>query len=99
MAKPDFYITGIHRDPEDGYIDYVLVQPSSELQLEMVVDSMFVAWLIDVHQIKFETAKIIKERLRRGQPVHVFEDIYLRTDQNNNEWDNLENLKEFELPL
>lgn len=98
----DFYISAIKYSKEEPHIEYVLVHQTyiedrvTKLGRGYPVHRAFVAMLIRDKKLSFKTVLLSKDRADAGTDVNVFDDIYLKTANNQTEKDNLENLPVFE---
>ena len=96
----DFCITAVRYNQDRSHIEFVLVREemtiTNQLGTHRAVPRAFVADLIRLGKATFQTRlKTSEGKWRLGAQVHLIEDVYLTTDKNSTERDNLENLPEF----
>lgn len=94
----DFCITAVRYNKDKSHIEYVKVREEKETTIgeQRTVARAFVADLIRLDKATFQTRVQTKDgKWTRGANVHLIDDVYLTTDRNSTERDNLGNLPEF----
>ncbi|HCF2132181.1 TPA: DUF3892 domain-containing protein [Pseudomonas aeruginosa] len=94
----DFCITAVRYSKDRNHIEYVQVreEKSKTIGAPRTVARAFVADLIRLEKASFQTRmKTADDTWMRGADVHLIDDVYLTTDRNSTERDNLGNLPEF----
>ena len=94
----DFCITAVRYNQERSHIEFVRVKEEKpgEIGPNRTVPRAFVADLIRLGKVTFQTrTKTPEGKWKTGAQVHLIDDIYLTTNKNSSERDNLENLPEF----
>lgn len=94
----DFCITAVNYNQSRSHIEYVIVreEKSGTIGAERTVARAFVADLIRLNLATFQTRiKTTEGKWKVGAQIHLIDDIYITTDRNSTERDNLENLPEF----
>lgn len=94
----DFCITAVSYSKDRKHIDWVQVREEKPASIgdPRTVSRAFVADLIRLGKASFQTRlKNSEGSWSLGASVHVIESIYLTTNRNSSQRDNLENLPEF----
>lgn len=98
----DFLITHVRYNEDKTHITHVKVRElivkegGNTTGVARTVDRGFIADLIRLEKVTFQTAvKKDNGNLALGANVHLYDKVYLSTDQNSIDRDNLGNLPEF----
>jgi len=94
----DFCITAVKYSNDRKHIEWLIVKEEkpTSIGLDRVVARAFVADLIRLKKATFQTRTIMQDgKYQVGAQVHVIDEVYLTTNRNSSERDNLENLPEF----
>jgi len=93
----DFCITAVRYNKDREHIEYVHVreEKAKTIGAPRAVPRAFVADLIRLGKATFQTRTKADDTWKLGAQVHLIDDVYLTTDRNSTERDNLGHLPEF----
>lgn len=98
----EYLVIAVAYEENQEHIDWLLVtrRIDGKINRIWVADRDWVADLITTKSASFKTAlkNPNTKKFEPGADIHVYEDVYLSTDRNASERDNLSNLPRFAIP-
>lgn len=98
----NYLVLAVAYSKEERHIEWLLVSREVDRKLGFlsVVGNEFVVDLIKSESATFRTATIDAEQHKYfpGAHLHIYDDVFLTTDPDSSESNNLENLPEFSMP-
>lgn len=93
----DFCITAVRYNDDKSHITFVKVREEKQGKVgaPRTVSRAFVADLIRLGKVTFQTRTKTNERWQRGAAVYLIDDEYLTTERNDTKRDNLGELPTF----